>query len=263
MKQSPRMLGMTLDTWNDIRVATVFIAFVIGGAAFVANYIQLQLQRAESKTASDALEKYKSEAARDIALANQKAEQLRADNLVLEQSIRPRRWYGPFAASVRGGATATELFAIGDINSRLSTYAKTPVLIQFVPDLEARKLALQIARGLAAVGWEPQMMSPARSGIIDESIPDGVEVWTNPQMDSSWHAAQALEESLEAEGIQGDDAATKLHHDDPTSRLYPDGDIRKSIPVGTVVLLVGEKPGFYALMQKLGDGYRAAHPEEK
>ncbi len=138
-----------------------------------------------------------------------------------------------------------------------------PVLIQSVPEFGAEKLALHILQGLAVAGWAPQVLKPEQSGIPSLAVPDGVQIWTGSTQDDAWHAAEALAASLSHEGIQAEQAQAKLHRDDPTAILLPDGDIRKSPPKGMVVVLIGERPGFFDLLGKLSDAYRAAHPDQK
>jgi hypothetical protein len=204
-----------------------------------------------------------SQAHERAAELEKQASQLRSDNLILERSMAPRRWYGPLAGSHLGGATATQLFSIAETNSDLLKFSRTPVLIQTVPDFEAEKLAAHITRGLLVAGWQTQTLKTDLSGIPTLAIPDGVQIWTRSTQDSAWKAAAALAESLSLEGIEAEEAGAKLHRDDPSAQLFPEGDIRKSPPENTVVILIGQKPGFFRLLGKLGDAYRANHPGEK
>lgn len=199
---------------------------------------------------------------RAAALAKEAA-QLRADNLTLEQTIAPRRWYGPHAGSIRGGATGAELFDRMDINNELFRFPKTKVLIQHVPEFEAEKLAIHIQVGLTVAGWMPQSLSPEKSEIPPHSLPDGVEIWTRSEKDDTWHAAEALANSLASEGIQAGDPTRKLHQEAYTPGPLAGLDIRNRVPEGTIVLLIGEKPGYSELLGKLGQVYRDTHPNEK
>jgi hypothetical protein len=187
----------------------------------------------------------------------------RSEIISLEKMLMPRRWYGPFSGSVRGSPTVTGLFKMMGLVSELSKYPKTSALIQFVPDFDAQKLAILISQGLTIEGWSPQLIEPAKSGISSLDIPDGVQLWTRAEHDDAWRAAEALAASLSYEGIEAQKPTAKLHRDDPSQIALPNGDIRKSPPVGSVVILIGEKPGFLELLEKQDDEYRAAHTDEK
>jgi hypothetical protein len=203
------------------------------------------------------------EAQQETARANESTEKLRAENLSLEKKLAPRRWYGPSAGSMIGGATGTELFRMMEVNGELSKYRQVKALIQSVPEYDAQYLAQMIHYGLAASGWAPETLIPAQSGIAMLAVPDGVQIWTRSDRDIAWRAAEALSASLASEGIQAEAPTAKLHRDDPTQIALSDGDIRNAPPSGAVVILVGAKPGFIELRGKLSDEYRKAHPDEK
>lgn len=221
---------------------------------------------AETKRAvadSDAAKEGTARANERAAALEKEAEQLRAENLTLERTFAPRRWYGPLVGSHRGGATQAQLAQLMDLNAELRKFPKMTVAIQHVPDFEAEKLAMQIATYLVTAGWIPVFITPEQSGIAPLSMPDGVQIWTRKFHDDAWNAAEALSSSFSAEGIEGDTPNAKLHHDDPKERLFDDKDIRKDPPAGKVIVLIGERPGFSHLMGRIGNAYRSAHPNEK
>jgi hypothetical protein len=262
-KRVRRMLGLDLGWWNTAMLVSLGMAAFAAVAVLITTRAVILLQDQEAKDNEDAFARYKLEVDERTAQLNKEAEQLKADNLALEKTIAPRRWYGPFSGSVRGGPTVTSLFKMMGLGSELSKYPKTSALIQFVPDFDAQKLAVLISEGLTIVGWSPQLIEAAQSGISPLAIPDGVQLWTRAEHDDAWRAAEALAASLSYEGIEAEKPTAKLHRDDPSQIVLPNGDIRKSPPVGSVVILIGEKPGFLELLEKQGDEYRAAHTDEK
>ncbi|WP_257195895.1 MULTISPECIES: hypothetical protein [unclassified Bradyrhizobium] len=93
------MFGFDLDGWNAIRIGALVLAAAAGIGSLIANYVQLQLQRAESKAASEALEKYKADAAREIeatklaaSSANERTAQLNLDLEKERRKTAPRPW---------------------------------------------------------------------------------------------------------------------------------------------------------------------------
>jgi hypothetical protein len=193
-----------------------------------------------------------------IKVDTQRAQDQQSKLIAVESIIMPRRWYGPYTPSIVGAPTTTAVFRNIKISSELFKYPKTKTLIRFASGTEPEQLAIMISTGLKAAGWDPEPPTVAQSG-----IPDGVQLWTRPDHNIAWSAAEALAASLVSEGIEAETPQAKLHRDDPGVVLLSPDDIRRSPPAGTVVILIGERPGFLQLLGFRGEEYRAAHPNEK
>jgi hypothetical protein len=171
-KKVRRMLGLSLDDWNNI------LLWFLGVAAFAAvfigisTYATVRLAKLEAKDANDALERYKFEAAEKIATAKALGEKanaeaaearkqtallekessaLEADNLALQTSLRPRR------LSFIGWTDHPERDAAA--NQELKKFSGTVSFIQVVPDFEAQMFSRDVASVLEQAGWKPQFVN--------------------------------------------------------------------------------------------------------
>ena len=89
-------------------------------------------------------------------IANKRAEELRADNLSLQASLRPRKF------SFMGWTTSHPK-QIAAIYEGLKAHSGSVVLIQPVHDFEAQLLARDIASTLAANGWKARLVTQDKS----------------------------------------------------------------------------------------------------
>ena len=151
---------------------------VVSGNAKEAN-LKLEL-----KEKDDALDKYKTDAASaitvanvvaasaksDAAKANQRAEELRADNLTLQAGVRPRR------LSFLGWTMNPD--RVAKLYDELDKYSGTLVLIQSVPDFEPQGFARDIASVLASKKWNVKLVSERESRMPDVAIPEGVSIFS-------------------------------------------------------------------------------------
>jgi hypothetical protein len=183
--------------------------------------------------------------------------------IALERIIIPRHWYGPMNGSHLGGITGTALFDEMRIDGKLHEFPNVTALIQTIPQYEAKRFGHGMAVGLQAAGWTVKDLDTPQSYIGPYAILDGVQLWTRPERDSAWNAAEALAASLRYRNVQAESPKSPLHHDDPQNFSFGMNDIRRSIPAGSVVILIGEKPGFNELTEMEAAEYRAAHPNEK
>jgi hypothetical protein len=183
--------------------------------------------------------------------------------IVLEKIITPRHWFGPQNGAALGGPTAKSLFDKMMIDSALSDFPHMTALIQVVSQYEARRFASEIEFGLRSAGWEVKPLDEAQSHIGPFAVPEGVQIWTSAKQDDAWKAAEALQASMSSRGVYAESFAAKLHRTPPVGLLVPAEDIRNSPPEGTVVILIGEKPGFAELAKIEADEYRASHPNER
>lgn len=95
------MLGLDLDSWNNLLSLFLGIGALAAVAVGVSQYIVIQLQREDARVANERLSANEAETARahaESAQANERAanlenetESLRSENLKLEATIAPRR----------------------------------------------------------------------------------------------------------------------------------------------------------------------------
>lgn len=116
------------------------------------------------------------------AQANKRAEELRADNLSLQASMRPRRF--TFTGWVINPERITSLY------EGLKAHAGTVVLIQAVPDFEATLFARDVAETLARQGWKAALVTQEQSHVPDTNFIEGT--WIVPLNEVVEAAAGAL-----------------------------------------------------------------------
>jgi hypothetical protein len=68
-----RMLGLPLDSWNNITLSFLGVAAFAAAIVGISTYAVVQLQKLEAKDASDALEQYKIDAGKEVATAKESA----------------------------------------------------------------------------------------------------------------------------------------------------------------------------------------------
>jgi hypothetical protein len=249
--------------WLSVVVIAVFSEFVCDAAVWEA---------------SDALQviadhDIASEKAKTAALEKE-ATRLRADNLSLERIMLPRRWLDP---SLRGAPTGQLLFDLMRKWSDVAKYRGTVVLISVVPDFEAQTLANDLRTGLLNQGWLPNIVPASQLKIDALWIKEGVEIISRakwhppmalPATSWSWRAGDALIAALKAEHVAASHVADndlelafhwKIENRLPTMIFEPN----LSLPDNTVLILVGMKPGFSVLREKLGEAARKAQKPKK
>ncbi|MBM3731902.1 MAG: hypothetical protein FJW24_00300 [Acidimicrobiia bacterium] len=96
-KRVSRMLGLDLDSWNDVMVASLAIGAAAAVVVLMATFAVIRLQKAESAAAKDEFERYKLAVSVDIAGANERAAEANkiaeGEKLArhkIEEKIRPR-----------------------------------------------------------------------------------------------------------------------------------------------------------------------------
>lgn len=222
-KKVRRMLGLGLEGWNDVLIVSLVVAFISAGIVAGATYCVIQLQRAENVAAKIELDEYKSEAAREIAEAqesaaeaNQKAEEERLARIEIEQRIAPRRLDAAAQESLR---TALKGFS-GRI--RIESYTI---------DAEGQMLALQLKDGLSPIfRIEDWIAAENPSG----NLVRGINVSGNNKQ-----LVDALVVALKAAGLSG--VGVEPIPPPAESMLLLEESREKSPNVAAVVL-VGVKP---------------------
>lgn len=192
---------------------------------------QFETLRLETAEANQRAE----EARRASAEADEKTEKLRAENLALQNILKPRQM----------GLTAKNA-------GQLTVFSGTPVLIQSVPDFEAMKLAFNMQWVLQQLGWKlPQSVETMQTGIGSMNINEGLRIyskgWSNarglPRVEpgsaeaKALKAAQALSRYLFAEGISNSvqpTADVKGGNSSPPLKFL--------LPPDTLFVLIGMKP---------------------
>jgi hypothetical protein len=174
-----------ISFWSNWFLVGALVIGVIAtyGIVVSGNVKEAALKR-DLATAGATAETARAEAAK----ANERAQQLRADNLALQAGIRPRRF------SFMGWTVHPERVAA--IYAQLKPYAGTIALIQVVPDFEAQMFARDIASVLVANGWKPQLVTEKESHMSDQSFPEGLFIFTLSDGKTKTEAGTALWTSM-------------------------------------------------------------------
>jgi|SRR5580704_11078636 hypothetical protein len=172
-KKVRRMLGLDLDSWNNLMVAS--LAFGAFAAVFlgIATFIVIKLQKAESEAANTRVHELEKE-----------SQELRAKNLLFEAAISPRI----LEQAITAGA--------------LSRFAGLPFVVVSPSDFEPKRTAGQIRFMLLQANWT-RFTEPLRHPF---TFFDGVTVHVmgriSRQVDPAEDAATALVSILNDNGIQ-------------------------------------------------------------
>ena len=168
------------------------------------------------------------------AEAKLEQERLRADNLAVQATLRPRR------LSFMGWTEHPEKVAA--IYDNLKKYSGTVALIQTVPDFEAQMFARDIATVLQQAGWKPSFVNETQSHMSEMSFPEGIMIFTLSDGTSKTEAGTALWSAFidvahEMGGEPFDGAPIHEILDSP-KRGYP-----QFVPATTAVFVrIGTKP---------------------
>jgi hypothetical protein len=197
-KKVRRMFGLDLDSWNKIMVLFLGIAAFAAIIIVVSQAAVIKLQKQSEADTKKEYDLYKLDAGQKIsaanaigetakaeaAKANERAEQLRADNISLQAGVRPRR------LSFMGWTTNPE--RVAKIYEGLKPYAGTSVFIQVVPDFEAQMFAKDIASVLATNGWNVGFVTEKETRMPALSFSEGVFIFTLSDGKSQTEAGTAL-----------------------------------------------------------------------
>lgn len=192
-----------------------------------ALHVQAESLKAEAEEAGKNIALAQAEAAK----ANERAEELRKQNLELEKQIEPR--------------ILPALFSVGNerITEGIDRFPDTPILIQSVPEYESKRFARSIAGALKEFGWKAQLVTKHETNISPFAIEDGVYMFTtgrpfDPEDTAegrAWAAGAALSRYMEYFGFENTHWPIATHEGQLTAPL------QMSYPAETVVVLVGAK----------------------
>ncbi len=179
------ILGLLLEIYWSVDWHLIVANSIIAIGVFCELYFA-RISLIASAHLQNIFEQEAGEANVRAAAAEQKAEELRSDNLLLQASLRPRRF------SFSGWTTGST--PISSIYEELKKHSGTHVLIQVVPDFEAQVFAQDIATTIESHGWKSRLVKQEESHFSELSITDGI--WIFPLTESVVPAATALWGSL-------------------------------------------------------------------
>lgn len=189
-------LAVTLGFENKFveHWSAVFATSLIAGGVYAEIHFGRKASEAH-KTLRQQSDEQTAQANIIAAKANERAEELRFDNLALQAVLAPR---SAGIIGFDGPAKADEWFA------GLEAFSGTNVLIQSVSDdREANNLAFGIAIALSARGWTASLITDKRSNVGAGHIQEGLSVlypvgkpWTNKEPNQPWFAWAKAAEAL-------------------------------------------------------------------
>ncbi|WP_207003533.1 hypothetical protein [Trinickia mobilis] len=232
-QSEPGSFHLWIDRWGAV-IADSFVALGVIGEIFFARHVRRgeeELRRRSNDAVVAATESaitaqqqsiisLTTAAASNLAAAQatKRAEELRADNLSLQASMRPRRF------TFTGWIINPE--RISSLYEGLKAHAGTVALIQSAPDFETTLFARDIVETLARAGWKSALVTQDQSRISDTSFPEGT--WIVPLTEAVDTAAgdlwSALIQVLHEMGMS---------HDTPTKVAPPTQDAHPLGPVPT------------------------------
>jgi hypothetical protein len=211
--------------------------------------------RIDSEELTRRSEERLAEATVRAAEAQRETERLRAENLIMQAGLRPRRITMPSGGP---GEPRAEEF------ENAAKYAGTLALIQCVPrDFEAETLAQDISLVLSDCGWKPTILNEPDWLVSPRMITEGVRVVTieespfsddgirkpnPPVLSDAGRAADALVAMLER--------GLGRHEDPPSFAAYRSPEYagipflfhgKSTPPKDAVVVLVGMRPLTFSL----------------
>jgi hypothetical protein len=134
----------------------------------------------------------------ELAETQQRTEELRADNLALQQAMRPRHL--AFNEYTLSSKTVTEAY------EQLKAFRGTVALIQPVPDFEASVFARDIENTLNYLGWSARIVDGGVTHLPDLAFVDGVTIFLFPDTNGSANKGAALQKAIRVSAQeQGDE----------------------------------------------------------
>ena len=212
------MLGLGLDAWNNIMVASLAFGALAAVVVGVSTYVVIQLQKLEAQTAADQFERYKLATEQSISNANARAAEAQ---LALEQFKAPR--------SIADSAKA-------DLIAALVKFSGTEAAVYVLGEgPEPFNLGREISNVLTLAHWSPNVWT--WSGV---SSGPGLDVFFKPGADPSVIAAcEALAMALISAHVETSCAPWPTPDWDQFGGLLNGPDNPTKAPVRIVV---GTKP---------------------
>lgn len=134
----------------------------------------------------------------ELAETQQRTEELRADNLALQQAMRPRHL--AFNEYTLSSSAVTEAY------DELKTFRGTVALIQPVPDFEASVFAKDIESTLNYLGWNARIVDGGVTHLLDLAFVDGVTVFLFPDTNGNGNKGAVLQKAIRVSAReQGDE----------------------------------------------------------
>jgi hypothetical protein len=167
-----------------------------------------------------------------ISTAASEIERLKSENLAFEKILLPRRVFV---------IPKEKYFLINDLDK----FKGTPVMLQVVPDFEAKVLANDIFAVLTGSGWVVQYVDSTGSNLEPQSISEGVSVHTNkasirPYLANSGSSAgNAVASWLDGANVNPTGVP---HWEDLSPWNGTPGYLKFNAPDNVVLVTVGMKP---------------------
>jgi hypothetical protein len=134
----------------------------------------------------------------ELAETQQKTEELRADNLALQQAMRPRHL--AFHEYTLSSVAVTEAY------EQLKAFRGTVALIQPVPDFEASVFARDIENTLNYLGWNARIVDGGVTHLPDLAFVDGVTIFLFPDTNGNAGKGAVLQKAIRVSAQeQGDE----------------------------------------------------------
>jgi hypothetical protein len=245
-QQRPELSGLSGFQWPEMRkIVTKLLAaslVVLGIGA------ELVFQFEASKTENDLQDQY------GIEIADEQA-----DNEDLNAVIQPRHvvlQIGP--VRVMGGNLISNISRfLKNAEEQLpksvmdmKQIGAVPVSIQVVPDMEAEKLASEIAGFVEILGWTPQFVNESATGLLPMDIQDGVRItsWRGeiPFPDASTAVTPEDKSAVAADMLTQYFDSTSFNCLHPRHKRNADGlqmyPYMKVVPADGIFISVGMKP---------------------
>jgi hypothetical protein len=188
-KRVRRMLGLSLDIWENAMLISLGITALAAVLTGISTYAVSRLQKVEAEAARAELDKYKLEAGRQIADANARGEEAKAiaakANLELERFKAPR---------------SLEAEPRSRIIEKMKAFRGTTFeIVTFPMEPEPTAFAQTISDILVQSGWSPNPNN-SEDSLLSPFSGMAVRIRKQPEPKHE-KAGKALVESLTAEGI--------------------------------------------------------------
>lgn len=179
-KKVSRMLGLDLNSWNNLMVAFLTIGALAAAVVVVSTYAVIRLQNAEAKAASDAFDLYKLGVAAQVADAKKEgieAGKTAGNALVraaeLEKEAASARLETEKLKQVVAWRVISPTEALA-LENALATHPGSVNLRYMDGDPEALFLAFQISDILTKAHWKiaPGSSKPANAIVFGIALPD-------------------------------------------------------------------------------------------
>jgi hypothetical protein len=147
-KKVRRMLGLALDSWNNLMVLSLGLGAIAAVIVGISTYAVIKLQRAEAEDASAAFEQYKLGVSAQAETA--KSEIAKANARTAEAELRIKR------------LEPRNLNWSAFVDALHEAPQSKVEIVYFADDFDSMALAQQIALAIKAAGWEEPFRGPIK-----------------------------------------------------------------------------------------------------